>query len=715
MQRLLSSVRLLAVGAVAAAMLFAWTPPTEAQDPGPAGPLRYDIADAVEDIVEELADGSIAGQQVLESLDAPTRDTISRMLSGEDFRYVGFSTRTTIEALYNLAEAQQPGEGDRFLAKLHGRVASISGAVDLDPGLQAISRRFASEELTRDLAFADPRVLGGTRLLKPLPTNVQEAVDILCQAVAPEEFSRVVELVERHFRFADAPRQVINSAIMQAPNRREALGLMIRAHGPPPPLQAATRALLLDVAATSAAVATDERVLRTLEELTDQRLPEGLRRYVDVSGALPSRLAQGGAAPGGAAISRPLTESAARAGTRAVLTARGVEGLRRGSADGVGPSYEDTRSAHADYSRRVHSGTNAVPRRYSGAIRSSRAARGVAVGGRMETPTTPVEGAFWLTSRENHDFGRIAVKLRGRDRLVATRHLFADSFEAAVALLWDDHGPEAAFREGEIVILVSMDPDSTIGRERVTEISTDAERRFQALARAAASATHIGEMLELYAQATALEVETAEKLAEVPRGVIVHPALHGRELAWSAVRTDFWFNDLERLSREGAMVNGGRAMPSHVREALPGAAGTWQFYERDGRIAVSASAGPADALGVRSRSATGDYTAATHFAATLFAFDEARPTATAERDSQEGVWRLVDEERAVQPLLDWAFANHHDFVRLNDFSAAFAILRWIDRADQQLVILDPDGAPAVVATPDRVFIGEVGPHAGERR
>jgi hypothetical protein len=39
----------------------------------------------------------------------------------------------------------------------------------------------------------------------------------------------------------------------------------------------------------------------------------------------------------------------------------------------------------------------------------------------------------------------------------------------------------------------------------------------------------------------------------------------------------------------------------------------------------------------------------------------------------------------VQPLLDWLATNHHDFMRVNDLSEAFAILGWL--------------APARVPTP----------------
>jgi hypothetical protein len=715
MQCLFNSFRMLSFCIVAVAVFLTWTP-TEAQDSSPA-PFRYDIADVVQDIATKLSQGSDAAQRELEGLDSATRDALNRMVSGQDFRYVGFSARTKIEALYNLAEAYQPGEGYRFLAKLHRRTARNSGAVDLDPGLQAISHRFTPEELTRDLGFADPRELGDTGLMRVLPTDVEGAVDLLCRAVAPEEFSTVVDLVERNFRLGDSGRQIINRAIMQGRNRRDALGLMIRAHGPPPPLQEATRGLLMDVAADSAAFAMDEGVLRTLRELAEEPLPSPMRSYLEVSDELPSRIAQSEAAPGGMPISRPLTQAAASTATRAILGARGVEGVSGQTSDSGGPSYGDTRRAHAAYSRRVHSGTNGVPRAYSRAIRSSRAARGIAVGGQVEFPSIRAERAFWLSSRDHPDFGRIAVKQMGRDRLVASRYLFADSFETAVALLWEDHGREAVFRDGEVVILVSMDPDSSIGSTQRAEVLADVERRIQELAAAANSQTEFSRALEFYGQAVELQAEIAARLSDIPRGIVVHPALHGRELAWSGVRVDFWFNDLDQVSEEGARLNGGRPMPRQAAEAFTGSADTWQFYERDSRITIDSTSGPADSLRVRSHASDSrqEFTAENHFSVSLFSFGETAPSSRAVRESEEGVRRLVGEERAVQPMLDWAFANHHDFIRLNDFSAALSILRWLDQSGRQLVLLDPDGAPAKIATPDRVYIGTVGPHAGERR
>ena len=649
----------------------------------------------------------------------PTRDTLNRLNDGADYHYVGFSARTQTEALYNLAEAQQTGEGDRFLAKLHRRLGPTSAIVALDPGLQTISRQFTVEELARDLAFADPRALSSADLMKPLPANIRDAVDLLCRVMAPDDFGTVVELIARNFRLqrGDTPaREIINGAIMQSRSRRDALGLMIRSHGPPPSTEEATRGMLMDAAERSAALALDDGFGRTLRALGDEPLPDILQEYSRISNTLPSRMAQIDAAPRGAAVAGRLSARAAQQITRNIITRRGVEELPRTGGNFGGPSYIDARRAHAGYSQRVHA--SGVPRSYSRALRSSRAARGIAVGGPIAGgPGERLEGAFWVPSRGEPEFGRVVVKMAGRERAAATRHLFADSFEAAVSLLWDDHGEEAAFRDGEITILLSMDPESSVGMLERTAVMAEAERRLQELARAAEDPRNLGAVLELYREAAEVQGRAAEGLLNIPRGIVVHPALHGRELAWSAARIDFWFNDLDQVSVEGAMINGGATMPTGVREAMTEVAGTWQFYERASMVALSGAGGLADVLGVRSRAlgVREDYSAEVHFAVSLFAFGENRPSPGAVRDDQEEVWRLVEEERAVQPLLDWAFTNHHDFIRLNDFAEALSVLRWIDGAGQQLVILDPNGPARSIATPDRIVIGQVGPRAGEGR
>jgi len=108
----------------------------------------------------------------------------------------------------------------------------------------------------------------------------------------------------------------------------------------------------------------------------------------------------------------------------------------------------------------------ATPRSYRVAIRSVRAARGIAIGGSVnsEIKDKPI-GAVWLPNRKDNRFGRLFVQFpseQGSAPLVAaSRVLFADSFYAATSVLREKHHDgEATFRDGEILVLMSMDPDA---------------------------------------------------------------------------------------------------------------------------------------------------------------------------------------------------------------------------------------------------------------
>jgi hypothetical protein len=57
-------------------------------------------------------------------------------------------------------------------------------------------------------------------------------------------------------------------------------------------------------------------------------------------------------------------------------------------------------------------------------------------------------------------------------------------------------------------------------------------------------------------------------------------------------------------------------------------------------------------------------------------------------------------------MLDWLATNHHDFMRLNDFSEAFSLLRWLKKANVAHILVDMDGEGPEIATPDRIVIGD---------
>ena len=184
--------------------------------------------------------------------------------------------------------------------------------------------------------------------------------------------------------------------------------------------------------------------------------------------------------------------------------------------------------------------------------------------------------------------------------------------------------------------------------------------------------------------------------ANSPRRVVFHPALFGRELAWSTARIDFSFNDIAGLSREAEMTNGGTRMPARLLGISIEGAGTWQFFERDARVQLAPGTGRVGALSVVSTGPTrSPASARSHFAISMFGDG-------AEGSSEGELPRLPPMEAAVQPMLDWLAVNHHDFMRLNDFSEALSLVRWLRGEGVAPVLIDLDGEDPEIATPDRI-------------
>ena len=114
-------------------------------------------------------------------------------------------------------------------------------------------------------------------------------------------------------------------------------------------------------------------------------------------------------------------------------------------------------------------GSNAgTPRLYRTAIRSApRRGRGVSAGGHAQSniKITPVR-AIWLSNRKDDRFGRLFVEFgdtSGKAGTIgASRVLFADSFYAATSVTWGKDDSNVRYNDGEILILMSMDPASTV-------------------------------------------------------------------------------------------------------------------------------------------------------------------------------------------------------------------------------------------------------------
>ena len=218
--------------------------------------------------------------------------------------------------------------------------------------------------------------------------------------------------------------------------------------------------------------------------------------------------------------------------------------------------------------------------------------------------------------------------------------------------------------------------------------------------------------------------ELKDAFAKLSRlGVVVHPALHGREMAWTAVRVDFWFRKIKELIDEAELVSKEQSPPALrlLEKEADLYGGTWQFFELNSSIAVNLDATKSfREILVRAKSipdkleSSIDLPATSFFSVSLFTNTESEGTVRVEvENDEEPMWRLADNEKKVQDLLNWLASRHHDFIRLNDFSESLSILRWLGQNKSTLKIVDLNGKELALLTPDRVL--DEGPAAGKSK
>jgi hypothetical protein len=157
-------------------------------------------------------------------------------------------------------------------------------------------------------------------------------------------------------------------------------------------------------------------------------------------------------------------------------------------------------------------------------------------------------------------------------------------------------------------------------------------------------------------------------------------------------------------------MNSSHPIPENLMELPIHEVRTWQFFERDCVIQSGQSDGRARRFVVSSKS-TGKAKAnpRSHFGISMFG----KKALSGSESAEDGFYRLKRLEGQIQPLLDWLAVNHHDFMRLNDFSEAFSLLRWLASKQTELTVIDMDGQGEAIVTPDRVERG-MGPHIGSQ-
>jgi hypothetical protein len=743
--------------------LFLAAPPAAADA---VAPVQVDISKVIAELGNALSLGRQQTAQRLAGLGFAKELGDLQQLDGNVLQ--SFSSETMIETLFRRAQATSQTEGDRFLAKLIADAGKSSAAIATDPQLEPL-RRFNAADLARPIIFAPLGSLDDAAIGKPLPAVAEKAIGVLAEHYSGGHLARAREVFLRNLQKPGFDSGKFEQALAHSPDSRKAIIRMLADGLPPPRLETALRNILHDAKESSAALGINPDALTVMDELSNE-LPPELERYSQVEDSIPSRQVQVAEAataheagkinrsseltdravlallstpanragppptsngPGGGGPSKPNPFKPGPDGNAAAAAPPAPDPSPGGGGGGGAPAYAEAYTKYTSNtfepivprSGPLPSARAPTPRGYGLAIRSASAARGIAIGGTVtsEIRSVPVR-ATWLTNSKDDRFGRLFVEFQDSSRqpIAASRVFFSDSFFAAKAALWDKHDAEATFRDGQILVLMSMDPDSSIsrrGREGLEELDT----KISAL-QARMKALHITGKQDLEKLSPedlagllqmGREIKQLEGKAEqAPRGIVTHPAIFGRELAWSAARVDFWFNRIGDLSKEAAMINGAQEMPENLRNLNISAAGTWQFYELNSVVKLGGVEGKAQRLIVGSNS-PGNHqeNLRSHFGVSMFAFADHPPA-----DGQlveDGIYRLPKLENDLQPMLDWLSTNHPDFMRLNDFSEAFSLLRWLRSNAVVVNVVSATGEPPGIATPDRVVIGQ-GPSIGAR-
>ena len=347
--------------------------------------------------------------------------------------------------------------------------------------------------------------------------------------------------------------------------------------------------------------------------------------------------------------------------------------------------------------------------------------------------------AIWRCNCQDPAFGRIYVEMQEKDgstHVAVSRIIFADSFVAARDALSKHHDAETTFREGEIMVLMSMNPfGRSSGRndeikELLKEIPEEnrlkIERVVQQLEEAEnntdlSKAERESKQIQLSVEFQRLLIESLDKLepakankyiervskAARTRDIVLHPSVQQRLLAWALARVDFGFNRIDELLQQAKKLSGD-ASPSgfFARNAITGAH-TWQFFELNCVIEETPFQEGVTNLRVESRPledsklkiANPDRS---HFAVSMFG-----PEPETERGTirvEDELYRLKNAELKLQPFLDWFATRHDDFMRLNDFSEAFSILRWVIQKGAAVGDVSNSALNDSVPSPDRVVL-----------
>lgn len=714
---------------------------------GIAGAASKDAAVPVIDaeaIVGRIADGLVQGRN----------DTLARLRSlgfgpaldetGQSPRGLGaLSARSLIESLYRRAEAASAGEGKRLLAILHADVASRSAALATDPAFKPFAG-FAPADLDprqRPVQFAPPSALPSPAV--PLSPAVEQAVAKLAQVYAGPGVASARGLMLRHLRKQGFGAAQFERLVLESATAQEAVARVVLAGTPPPAPEQALRDTFIDLMATSAALAMDAALWSIVERLSAE-LPPERSAYAANESRLPSRQQQ----------ARATGESSP------VASSRGAFEIPRTEVDAAEQRFSEWRGSGPRQERAA-----AERRRHESSVRSGnstyrpppprpRPRKGVVIGDSLEVRLDGMpRAALWVANRKDDRFGRLFVVLADAPdtprRLVASRVMFADSFYAAAELALRrprDAGALTSARQ----VLVTLDRPTArvLALESALTRSTDelgkwldhqhgelsllsvvhkrlqgsiAERVDSPSARAYLARDRALGLLDDHEDARAIELQLADerwmdlagtrlRRPDATLGLVLHPALVGREVAWSLARADFLPLNQRRFADEsvllGASAREAAALPAITLERAAG----WFFIDRPARVELEPGA-LAWRLAVRPQEPSPRGSADSPGPDSLLQSRVQRRIRPGDPDTAHQVpptARDPSAEKALDAWLAWLPRRHHDFMRIDDLAHSLALLRWIGSHGLRTEALDVNGPGKALPMP-RFYRWSTGP------
>jgi len=282
------------------------------------------------------------------------------------------------------------------------------------------------------------------------------------------------------------------------------------------------------------------------------------------------------------------------------------------------------------------------------------------------------------------------------NRMAVSRVMFADSFHRARSILWGRFDQELTFQDGKDLFLMGID------------MSQFSEQAFNYLRPNTKTTTQNISGSENEIQQLRLFQDFISRPGSgnsLPLRIFLHPAVSGSELAWSAARVDVWFYQMDLLSKEAASINGGREIPKSLKDIPVLYASIWNFYELDSVIKLDKPLDKRPNLFVNSKGPEGaGINPTSHFGIWMYEVSNDAPKGSGA--GEDALYEFPELEKDAQQLIDWLCSNHHDFMRLNDFSEALSLLRWLRANNAELTMIEIDEQNRPAAKPDHVILSK---------